>query len=82
MLAATGEACIVFMVQDLGLGVGEAEQSAFAILAGSAVNQDGRSSALTTPNGPSQQAVIVKVQELPVGINPKPACLAWCPAAC
>uniref|UniRef100_A0A7S3QW51 Ketosynthase family 3 (KS3) domain-containing protein n=1 Tax=Dunaliella tertiolecta TaxID=3047 RepID=A0A7S3QW51_DUNTE len=28
------------------------------VLAGSAVNQDGRSSALTAPNGPAQQAVI------------------------
>ncbi len=29
-----------------------------AVIAGSAVNQDGRSSGLTVPNGPSQQAVI------------------------
>jgi acyl transferase domain-containing protein/SAM-dependent methyltransferase/NADP-dependent 3-hydroxy acid dehydrogenase YdfG/acyl carrier protein len=29
-----------------------------AVVAGSAVNQDGRSSGLTVPNGPSQQAVI------------------------
>ena len=28
-----------------------------AVLAGSAVNQDGRSSSLTAPNGPAQQAV-------------------------
>eukprot|EP00873_Tetraselmis_striata_P016306 jgi/Tetstr1/436570/TSEL_025367.t2 len=54
-----GEACIVFMVQDMS----SSESSgllAFAALAGSAVNQDGRSSALTAPNGPSQQAVIMK----------------------
>lgn len=60
MIACTGEACIVFMVQDMS----SSESSgllAFAALAGSAVNQDGRSSALTAPNGPSQQAVIMKV---------------------
>lgn len=31
---------------------------AVAVLLGSAVNQDGRSSSLTAPNGPAQQAVI------------------------
>jgi acyl transferase domain-containing protein len=30
------------------------------LVLGSAVNQDGRSSALTAPNGPAQQAVIAK----------------------
>ena len=29
------------------------------LLCGSATNQDGRSSALTAPNGPAQQAVIL-----------------------
>ena len=32
--------------------------SMVAFLAGSAVNQDGRSSSLTAPNGPAQQAVV------------------------
>jgi 3-oxoacyl-(acyl-carrier-protein) synthase len=32
--------------------------AAVAILAGTAVNQDGRSSSLTAPNGPAQQAVV------------------------
>jgi acyl transferase domain-containing protein len=36
----------------------EAAAAAAAILCGSAVNQDGRSSSLTAPNGPAQQAVI------------------------
>jgi hypothetical protein len=34
------------------------QPSALLVLAGSAINQDGRSSALTAPNGPAQQAVI------------------------
>ena len=39
---------------------GEGARSALAVLLlrGSGVNQDGRSSALTAPNGPAQQAVI------------------------
>jgi acyl transferase domain-containing protein len=35
------------------------EQRARAVVAGSAVNQDGRSSGLTAPHGPSQQALIM-----------------------
>lgn len=31
---------------------------ALALVLGAAVNQDGRSSALTAPNGPAQQAVL------------------------
>ncbi len=35
-------------------------QGALALMRGSAVNQDGRSSSLTTPNGPSQAALVAK----------------------
>ena len=34
------------------------QAAAAAIIRGTSVNQDGRSSALTAPNGPAQQAVI------------------------
>ena len=36
----------------------ESTEKSLALLAGSAVNQDGRSSALTAPHGPSQQAAV------------------------
>jgi malonyl CoA-acyl carrier protein transacylase len=36
----------------------ESEDTILAVIRGSAVNQDGRSSGLTVPNGPAQQAVI------------------------
>ncbi len=39
-------------------GLDQAVQPASLLLRGSAVNQDGRSSSLTAPNGPAQQAVI------------------------
>ena len=41
-----------------------------AIISGSAVNQDGRSSSLTAPNGPAQQAVLraaLRDAQLPAG---------------
>ena len=37
---------------------GRRPQKTLAVIAGAAVNQDGRSSSLTAPNGPAQQAVI------------------------
>ena len=40
-----------------GDGGSESGRVSFALL-GSAVNQDGRSSSLTAPNGPAQQAVV------------------------
>jgi acyl transferase domain-containing protein len=39
-------------------GAKQSHHRAHALLAGSAVNQDGRSSGLTAPHGPSQQALI------------------------
>ena len=32
--------------------------ASYVLLRGSAINQDGRSSSLTAPNGPAQQAVV------------------------
>ncbi|MED5468963.1 MAG: beta-ketoacyl synthase N-terminal-like domain-containing protein, partial [Cyanobacteriota bacterium] len=49
-----GEACGVLLL-DSALGVSDS----IVCVAGSAVNQDGRSSALTAPNGPAQQKVIL-----------------------
>lgn len=49
-----GEASITLVLGRAGLGMGEV----CSLMRGSAVNQDGRSSSLTAPNGPAQQAVL------------------------
>ena len=49
------EAAVVLLLQELQDATC---QPIIALLAGTAVNQDGRSSALTAPNGPAQQAVM------------------------
>ena len=49
---ARGEAVVSMLLQPAS------EEKSLALLAGSAVNQDGRSSALTAPHGPSQQAAV------------------------
>ena len=58
-----GEALLVMLLSaapapPAGRGGGHAPTAAAVVLAGAAVNQDGRSSSLTAPNGPAQQAVI------------------------
>ena len=50
-----GEAFVSIVLQSSPAG---ATSSALCLLAGSAVNQDGRSSTLTAPNGPAQQAAV------------------------
>lgn len=52
-----GEGCGVIILQKLSDAL-TAGNSILAVIRSSAVNQDGRSSGLTVPNGPSQQAVI------------------------
>jgi acyl transferase domain-containing protein len=63
-----GEACVVHLLEEANEDEDEKVGDGFdgqndgrkplAILAGTGVNQDGRSSSLTAPNGPAQQAVI------------------------
>jgi len=52
-----GEGCGVIILQKLS-DAQAARNPILAVIRGSAVNQDGRSSGLTVPNGPAQQAVI------------------------
>ncbi len=55
------EAVGLLLLELLGGGSGNSSTSnagLLGVLAGSAVNQDGRSSSLTAPNGPAQQAVL------------------------
>lgn len=53
-----GEAVLAMVLTAFGRTSNAAAESPLAIILGSAVNQDGRSSSLTAPNGPAQQAVI------------------------
>jgi acyl transferase domain-containing protein len=48
-----GEAFVTFVLQ-----TNEGDAPPVAVLKGSSVNQDGRSSSLTSPNGPAQEAVM------------------------
>jgi acyl transferase domain-containing protein len=52
-----GEALAAVLLAPVELE-GAPNTNAGAVIAGSAVNQDGRSSSLTAPNGPAQQAVM------------------------
>ncbi len=51
------EGCGVVVLKRLANAIAN-QDSVLAVIRGSAVNQDGRSSGLTVPNGPAQQAVI------------------------
>ncbi len=54
-----GEAFVSIVLQSSVAGATHSNNStALCLLAGSAVNQDGRSSTLTAPNGPAQQAAV------------------------
>ena len=52
-----GEGCGVVVLKRLADAVADGDR-VLAVIRGSAVNQDGRSSGLTVPNGPAQEAVI------------------------
>ena len=52
-----GEGCGVVALKRLSEAVGDGDP-VYAVIRGSAVNHDGRSSGLTVPNGPAQQALI------------------------
>lgn len=57
---ARAEAAGVLLLHALSGGASSSKRSGvlLGVVCGSSVNQDGRSSALTAPNGPAQQAVI------------------------
>ncbi|MED6306605.1 MAG: type I polyketide synthase, partial [Planctomycetota bacterium] len=52
-----GEACATCLLRR---GRVDSHSSAAVLICGSSVNQDGRSSSLTAPNGPAQQAVMLR----------------------
>ncbi len=63
-----GEGCGVVVLKRFSDAVAEGD-NILAIVRGSAVNQDGRSTGLTVPNGPAQEAVIRAALDN-AGINP------------
>lgn len=65
-----GEGCGVLILKRLSDAIADGD-NVLAIIRGSAVNQDGRSSGLTVPNGPAQQAVIRQALENS-GVAPRP----------
>ena len=54
-----GEGCGIIVLKRLDDALAQGDR-VLAVIRGSAVNQDGRSSGLTVPNGPAQQAVLRK----------------------
>jgi 3-oxoacyl-(acyl-carrier-protein) synthase len=62
-----GEACIALVLAPLSAVAGGVP---LALILGAAVNQDGRSSSLTAPNGPAQQAAIRAALAAAGGLSP------------
>ncbi|KMW70467.1 type I polyketide synthase, partial [Limnoraphis robusta] len=56
------EGCGIIILKRLSDAIANGDK-VLAVIRGSAINQDGRSSGLTVPNGPSQQAVILQALE-------------------
>jgi len=54
---ARGEGCGVLVLKRLSDATADGD-NILAVIRGSAINQDGRSSGLTVPNGPAQEAVV------------------------
>jgi acyl transferase domain-containing protein len=63
-----GEGCGMVVLKRLSDAVADRDPI-LAVIRGSAVNQDGRSSGLTVPNGPAQQAVLRKAYAA-AGVDP------------
>lgn len=63
-----GEGCGVIVLKRLSDALSDGD-NILAVIRGSAVNQDGRSSGLTVPNGPAQQAVVRKALAF-AGVQP------------
>jgi 3-oxoacyl-(acyl-carrier-protein) synthase/thioesterase domain-containing protein len=59
---ARGEGCGMVLLKRLSDAIADGDNIA-ALIRGSAINQDGKTSGLTVPNGPAQQAVIRKALE-------------------
>jgi myxalamid-type polyketide synthase MxaC len=66
---ARGEGCGVVVLKRLEDALGDGDR-VLGVLRGSAVNQDGRSTGLTVPHGPSQQAVMRRALAR-AGVEPK-----------
>ncbi|MFN3647972.1 MAG: SDR family NAD(P)-dependent oxidoreductase [Armatimonadota bacterium] len=63
-----GEGCGIIVLKRLADAEADGDRI-LAVIRGSAVNQDGRSSSLTAPNGPAQEAVIRRALE-DAGVEP------------
>ena len=63
-----GEGCGVVILKKLSDAIADGDR-VLAIVAGSATNQDGRSSGLTVPNGPAQEALLASAYKS-AGISP------------